>query len=76
MISDTRRDLLEALEAISEVDPEFRFGQLVANLSYVALGPTHEAIWDAEDDELLAAALSHLENRRNSRGEAAGVNIQ
>lgn len=63
MISETRRQLLEALAGISRIDPEFRFGQLVANLSYVAVGATHEAVWDAEDDQLLAAAREHLRNR-------------
>ena len=41
--------------------PEVRFGQLLANLSYLAKGPTNEAIWDMEDEELLVAAKQHLE---------------
>jgi hypothetical protein len=41
-----------------------RFGQLLANLSYLAKGPTNEAIWDMEDDELLVAAKQHLETLR------------
>lgn len=73
MISETRRQLLEALKQISEVDPEFRFGQLIANLSYVAIGPTHEAVWDAEDQQLLDAARSHLENRRDRKWQPAAA---
>jgi hypothetical protein len=33
-----------------------RFGQLIANLSTLAKGPSGEALWDVEDDELLKAA--------------------
>jgi hypothetical protein len=40
---------------------EVRFGQLLANLSYLAKGPTNEAMWDMEDEELLVAAKQHLE---------------
>jgi hypothetical protein len=63
MISETRRELLEALEALSEDQPQVRFGQLIANLSFVAREATVEAIWDAEDEELLAAAYEILQNR-------------
>ena len=45
--------------------PEARFGQLIANLSYLVKGPSNEAIWDVEDEELLAAARKHLDQRRN-----------
>jgi len=63
MISETRREILIALEALSEDQPQVRFGQLIANLSYVAREATVEAIWDAEDQELLAAAHEILRNR-------------
>jgi hypothetical protein len=48
--------------------PDVRLGQLIVNLSSIARGPNPEAIWDVEDDELLAAAKSHLEDyeRRHS----------
>lgn len=63
MISETRRELLSALEALSEDQPQVRFGQLIANLSYLAREPSVEAIWDAEDEEMLAAAREMLSNR-------------
>ena len=66
MMTQTRRNLLTVLEALSEDQPEVRFGQLIANLSYLAREPTTEAIWDAEDEELLAAARQILANRDNS----------
>ncbi len=55
-----RQELLNVLEEIGEHSTSVRFGQLIANLSYLALGPTNEAIWDVEDSELLAAARKHL----------------
>ena len=61
MTSQTRRELLEALGELSEQCPEVRLGQLLANLGTLAKGPTVEAIWDAEDEELLAAARRQLE---------------
>jgi hypothetical protein len=66
MITEARRKLLIALESLSEDQPEVRFGQLIANLSYLAREPSNEAIWDAEDEELLTAARQILANRENS----------
>ncbi len=60
MTGQVRQDLLSVLLELSEHSPSVRFGQLIANLSYLALGPTNEAIWDVDDSELLAAARKHL----------------
>ena len=62
MITTERQEILRLLGQISELAPDVRFGQLVANLSYLALGPTTEAIWDMEDSELLAALRQHLDD--------------
>lgn len=56
------------LSELVEHGPDVRFGQLIANLSCSARGPTPEAVWDMEDDELLAVARSHLEDYER-RGE-------
>lgn len=61
MTNDTRRELLNVLSEISEQCPEVRLGQLIANLGTLAKGPTVEAIWDVEDEELLKAAKRQLE---------------
>jgi hypothetical protein len=37
-----------------------RFGQLIANLATLARGLSAEGLWDAEDEELLAAAKKQL----------------
>jgi len=55
-----RQEILRLLERLSELTPDVRFGQLIANLSYLAVGPTNEAIWDMEDDQLEAALRKHI----------------
>ena len=57
----TRNDLLKLLAEISEQCPDMRMGQLIANPATLARGAAVEAIWDAEDVELLAAARKQLE---------------
>jgi hypothetical protein len=37
-----------------------RMGQLTANLAALAKGTSAEAVWDVEDEELLAAASKQL----------------
>ena len=54
---------------LSELPPDVRFGQLIANLSNLAIGSTNEAIWDMEDEQLLAAAR-RLIKRNRGRGVA------
>ena len=61
MTNETRRELLGVLDELSAQCPDVRFGQLMANLATLAKGPTVEAIWDAEDEELLQAARRQLE---------------
>lgn len=60
MIDPARSELLRALEELSETCPRYRFGQMIANLVMLARGDTEGAIWDVEDEELLAAARKHL----------------
>jgi hypothetical protein len=60
MNNSIRSELLAVLTELSEACPEMRFGQLIANLSTLAKGPSAEGIWDAEDGELLNAARRQL----------------
>lgn len=60
MITTQRQEILELLEQLSALTPDVRFGQLIANLSYLAIGPTNEAIWDMEDEQLIAAIRKHI----------------
>jgi hypothetical protein len=71
VIDPVRKEVLHVLAELSEVVPEVRLGQLMANLSYLARGLTNEAIWEMEDEELLAAAREHLEQWRSRRGAPA-----
>jgi hypothetical protein len=69
MIDPTRREILDRLLRLSELAPEIRFGQLVANLAVMAEGPWNETLWNLEDEQLLKAAAefeTDLERRRPS----------
>jgi hypothetical protein len=59
-MTDTRQHLLHVLSQLSELCPEMRMGQLTANLAALAKGTSAEAVWDVEDEELLAAARKQL----------------
>lgn len=60
--SELKQEILRLLSELVEHCPDVRFGQLIVNLSCIARGPSPEAVWDMEDDELLAATKSHLED--------------
>src|SRR5205807_8299198 len=69
MMTPERGELLRLLGELSAEAPDLRLGQLVANLATLAQGAKVEAIWDAEDDELIAAAerlLAHYRERKSS----------
>ncbi len=68
MTNSTRSELLAVVSQLSELAPELRLGQLIANLATLARGAKVEAVWDCEDAELLAAARRLLEGYR-SRNE-------
>jgi hypothetical protein len=71
MTNETRQKLLQVLGELSEQCPEVRLGQLIANLGTLAKGPTVEAVWDVEDEELLEAARRQLEVFRARHSAAA-----
>src|SRR5947199_6200190 len=55
MPSTTRQDILSRLGRLSELAPDMRFGQLIANLAFMAAGPWDQTLWDLEDEPLLGA---------------------
>jgi hypothetical protein len=55
MIEPTRREILDRLARLSELAPDMRFGQLIANLAFMAAGPWDQTLWDLEDDALVGA---------------------
>jgi hypothetical protein len=63
MNSQRRAELLEALAELGRRYPEWRLGQLLANVA----GWADQDVWDVEDEQLLQAARSHLDQA--TRGE-------
>jgi hypothetical protein len=57
MISKQRADLLAAIAELCQRYPDWRLGQLVANVA----GWADQEIWDVEDQQLLEAARLHLD---------------
>jgi hypothetical protein len=66
-----RFELLRELEKLAARMPDVRFGQLVANLSYAAKGATQQAIWEVQDEELLAAAKAQLSRQVQTKSSVA-----
>ena len=44
MTSESRQQVLAALEDLSETYPDWRFGQMIANLATIARGPENESV--------------------------------
>ena len=66
---EQREDLLTAIADLSRRYPDWRLGQLLANVS----GWTDREIWDVEDEQLLVAARSHLQQLESREVESAFV---
>ena len=62
-MTTTRQEIFKALAEMSERYSEWRFGQMVANVSFWAKGPTTQAIWDVEDQQFLETLKKHLEKK-------------
>jgi hypothetical protein len=64
MIDTSGDELLTAVQELRSLFPDWRMGQLVANLTQAAGQDRDGAIWDVEDDALLAAARRLIERNR------------
>ena len=71
MIPPVRQEILRQLQRLSELAPELRFGQLIANLAFLAAGPWDQTLWDLEDEQLLAAIQQHLEDLSQRQHDVA-----
>ena len=60
MIDPTRRELLKLIEELSQACPEYRLGQMILNLAFLAREDGDRSVWDVEDVELVDAARKHL----------------
>ncbi len=63
-----RQELLRLIEEMGESYPEFRLGQLIANLAFWARGDQEGAVWNVEDEELIAAVREQV-GRAKSRAQ-------
>jgi hypothetical protein len=64
-------ELIEAIAELRGLFPDWRMGQLVANLVMAAGGTDGSAIWDIEDDRLLAAARRLIDRNRGRHADRA-----
>ena len=63
MIERTRRELLDAIEELSAACPEYRLGQLILNLAFLAREDGDQAL-----DVVRVAAVNDIEVLRRDRG--------
>jgi len=66
MNNSERDELLAAIGDLCRRYPDWRLGQLVANVA----GWADQEIWDIEDAQLLEAARVHLQQLRSSPATA------
>ena len=69
----TTEELVRAISELRALFPDWRMGQLVANLVTAAGGKDAGAIWDVEDEQLLAAARRLIE--RNGERQAVDAKV-
>jgi hypothetical protein len=70
MTTSTATELVSALSELQSLFPDWRMGQLVANLVMAAGGTDAGAIWDVKDDQLLAAARRLIERNAGRRRDS------
>jgi hypothetical protein len=68
MKCDQTSELMRALAELQARYPNWRFGQLVANVADWA----DQSVWDIEDEQLLAACRNHLQSTTDP-AQQAGV---
>jgi hypothetical protein len=61
MTPTPRDELHQALADLHGIFPDWRFGQLVANLATASGATDPGSIWDVEDEQLLDAARRMIE---------------
>jgi hypothetical protein len=65
-------EVIKSLAELRRALPSMRLGQLIANMATVARGAVPGAVWEMEDDELLAAIRWQFQ-QLSSRTEANGA---
>ncbi len=72
MIEPTRQEILTSLARLSELAPDMRFGQVIANLAFMAAGPWDQTLWDLEDEQLVGA-IRKMESDLSQRASEVGM---
>jgi len=67
-------ELIVALAELRLLFPDWRMGQLVANLVMAAGGSDDGAIWEVEDEHLLAAARRLIDRNRGRESSSVEPN--
>jgi hypothetical protein len=67
MSASVTDELTEAIAELRGLFPDWRMGQLVSNLVMAAGGTDGSAIWDIEDDRLLAVARRLIDRNRGRK---------
>jgi hypothetical protein len=67
----TAEEVIAALAELRALFPDWRMGQLVANLVLAAGATDAGAIWDVEDEQLLAAARRLIERNAGRKSVRA-----
>jgi hypothetical protein len=62
-------DLFSAMREMRQKHPNWRFGQMIANLATWARGAQKDQVWDVEDSELVEAARRHLQHKSQKDGD-------
>jgi hypothetical protein len=72
-MTTTRQQILQAIAEMSQLYPDWRFGEIVMNVATWARTPNglNAPAWDVEDDEFLATMRGHIERRRQALAEDA-----
>ena len=63
MIQPTQQNILRSLTTLCKLSPSVRFGQLLANLGFLAEDLYDRTLWDIEDAELLQVIEKHRTER-------------
>ncbi len=64
-MSETQKELVQALGELARIFPDWRFGQIVENVAFLAGEEEPRSAWDAEDDDMLRSARCLLEKHRD-----------
>jgi hypothetical protein len=67
----TRTELLAAMSQLSRLRPEWRLGQMLANVAMTAGRLDAGGVWDLEDDEALTAARILIEEYTDAESAVA-----